>query len=55
MVLSVDEAVDELRRRTTGLPVVHTYTWATIAGMPDDLSLRHVQLLLGPVRAALGA
>jgi alkanesulfonate monooxygenase SsuD/methylene tetrahydromethanopterin reductase-like flavin-dependent oxidoreductase (luciferase family) len=54
-VLSVDEAVDELDRRTAGLPVVHVYTWATVAGMPEDLSLRHLQLLLGPVRAALGS
>ncbi|HVX19978.1 MAG TPA: LLM class flavin-dependent oxidoreductase [Acidimicrobiales bacterium] len=54
-VLSVDEAVADIRRRTDGLPVVHAYAWATVGGMPDDLSLRHVQLLLGPVRQALGA
>jgi len=53
-VLSVDEAIAEIGRRTADLPVVHAYAWATVAGMPDDLSHRHVELLLGPVRQALG-
>jgi len=54
-VLSVDEAIAEIGRRTAGLPAVHAYAWASIAAMPDDLTLRHLQLLLGPVREALGA
>jgi alkanesulfonate monooxygenase SsuD/methylene tetrahydromethanopterin reductase-like flavin-dependent oxidoreductase (luciferase family) len=49
-VLSVDEAVDVLSDRIRGLPAVHVYTWGTVAGMPDDIAYRHLELLLGPVR-----
>ncbi|HEX3947260.1 MAG TPA: LLM class flavin-dependent oxidoreductase, partial [Acidimicrobiales bacterium] len=46
-VVSVEEAIEQFELRTAGLPVVHAYSWGTVAGMPDDLSLRHIQLLLG--------
>jgi alkanesulfonate monooxygenase SsuD/methylene tetrahydromethanopterin reductase-like flavin-dependent oxidoreductase (luciferase family) len=52
-VLSVDEAVADVRRRTEGLPVEHVYTWSTVAEMPDDVAARHRELWLGPVRDAL--
>jgi alkanesulfonate monooxygenase SsuD/methylene tetrahydromethanopterin reductase-like flavin-dependent oxidoreductase (luciferase family) len=52
-VLTVDEAVADVRRRTDGLPVDHVYTWSTVAEMPDDLAARHRELWLGPVRDAL--
>jgi len=53
LVLSPEEAVAEVRRLIDGLPVAHVYTWATVAGMPEDLVLEHLQLWLGPVRDAL--
>ena len=52
-VLTVDEAIAEVRRRVEGLPVEHVYTWSTVAEMPDDLAARHRELWLGPVRDAL--
>jgi alkanesulfonate monooxygenase SsuD/methylene tetrahydromethanopterin reductase-like flavin-dependent oxidoreductase (luciferase family) len=54
-VLTVDEAIAEVRRRVDGLPVAHVYTWSTVAEMPDDLAARHRELWLGPVRTALRA
>jgi hypothetical protein len=50
-VLSVDEAVDAITERTTGLPVAHVYCWASVGGMPDDIVDEHLALLLGDVRA----
>jgi alkanesulfonate monooxygenase SsuD/methylene tetrahydromethanopterin reductase-like flavin-dependent oxidoreductase (luciferase family) len=52
-VLTVEEAAELFHRRIAGLPVAHVYTWATIAGMPDDLVHRHLELLLGAVQPAL--
>jgi alkanesulfonate monooxygenase SsuD/methylene tetrahydromethanopterin reductase-like flavin-dependent oxidoreductase (luciferase family) len=48
-VLTPDEAVADIARRTDGLPVQHIYTWASIANMPDDLVDEHVELLFGEV------
>jgi hypothetical protein len=48
-VLTVDEAVEEVVRRVEGLPVRHVYTWASVAGMPEDLVAEHVRLFLGSV------
>jgi hypothetical protein len=31
------------------------YLWASVAGMPDDLAERHVELLFAEVRPALQA
>ncbi|MBL7500227.1 LLM class flavin-dependent oxidoreductase [Frankia sp. CNm7] len=53
LVLSPDEAVAKIRGRVAGLPVEHVFTWATVAQMPEDLTSRHLQLWLGPVRDAL--
>jgi alkanesulfonate monooxygenase SsuD/methylene tetrahydromethanopterin reductase-like flavin-dependent oxidoreductase (luciferase family) len=52
-VLTPDDAITAIRTRTDGLPVEHIYFWTSIAGMPDALSQRHLELLLGVVRPAL--
>jgi len=39
------------------MPVKHVYLWESIAGMPDDLADRHVELVasrLAPAMASLG-
>ncbi len=53
-VLTPDDAVDLVRKRTDGLPVEHVYLWASLAGMPDDLVERHVELVCSRLRPALG-
>jgi hypothetical protein len=53
LVVDVDGAVAELRRRLDGVPAVHAYTWLSVGDMPDDLVERHVELWCGPVRQAL--
>jgi alkanesulfonate monooxygenase SsuD/methylene tetrahydromethanopterin reductase-like flavin-dependent oxidoreductase (luciferase family) len=52
-VLRPDDAIREIRARTAGLPVQHVYFWASIAGMPDDLVDRHLELLFTVVGPAL--
>jgi alkanesulfonate monooxygenase SsuD/methylene tetrahydromethanopterin reductase-like flavin-dependent oxidoreductase (luciferase family) len=52
-VLTPDQAVSAIRERIQDLPVEHVYVWASIAGMPNDLADRHVELLLTQVRPAL--
>ncbi len=52
-VLTPADAVASLRARTEGLPVEHVYCWASVAGMPDDLAHRHVELLATVVQPAL--
>jgi alkanesulfonate monooxygenase SsuD/methylene tetrahydromethanopterin reductase-like flavin-dependent oxidoreductase (luciferase family) len=52
-VLSPDEAVTEIKRRITGLPVEHVYCWASIAGMAADLVDEHLELLFGEVAPQL--
>ncbi|MCW2547654.1 MAG: monooxygenase [Mycobacterium sp.] len=54
-VLSPDEAVTEIRRRITGLPVEHVYFWASIAGMPGNLVDEHLELLFTEVAPKLRA
>jgi alkanesulfonate monooxygenase SsuD/methylene tetrahydromethanopterin reductase-like flavin-dependent oxidoreductase (luciferase family) len=54
-VLTPEEAVADIAERTAGLPVHHVYTWASIAGMPDDIVDEHVELLLGHVAPRLRA
>jgi alkanesulfonate monooxygenase SsuD/methylene tetrahydromethanopterin reductase-like flavin-dependent oxidoreductase (luciferase family) len=43
-VLTPTDAVDAIREATVGAPVEHVYLWASVAGMPDDLVERHVEL-----------
>jgi alkanesulfonate monooxygenase SsuD/methylene tetrahydromethanopterin reductase-like flavin-dependent oxidoreductase (luciferase family) len=52
-VLTADDAARALRERTDGLPVEHVYLWASIAGMPDDLVERHVELVAGTLAPML--
>ncbi|TMK67437.1 MAG: LLM class flavin-dependent oxidoreductase [Actinobacteria bacterium] len=49
-VVTPDGAVALITRHVEGLPVEHLYLWATIAGMPDDIAARHVELLTDVVR-----
>jgi alkanesulfonate monooxygenase SsuD/methylene tetrahydromethanopterin reductase-like flavin-dependent oxidoreductase (luciferase family) len=43
-VLTPTDAVTAIRQATEGSPVEHVYLWASVAGMPDDLVERHVEL-----------
>ena len=43
-VLTPTDAVAAIRDATEGAPVEHVYLWASVAGMPDDLVERHVEL-----------
>ena len=43
-VLTPADAVTAIREATDGAPVEHVYLWASVAGMPDDLVDRHVEL-----------
>jgi alkanesulfonate monooxygenase SsuD/methylene tetrahydromethanopterin reductase-like flavin-dependent oxidoreductase (luciferase family) len=52
-VLTAEQAATEIRARTAGLPARHVYCWASVAGMPDDLVERHLELLFRAVRPAL--
>ena len=52
-MLTPTDAVAHIKSRTDGLPVEHIYPWASIAGMPDDLVERHIELLFGQVAPAL--
>jgi hypothetical protein len=52
-VLTPEEAVADIAERTAGLPVHHIYTWASIAGMPEDIVDEHVELLFGHVAPRL--
>ena len=52
-VLTAEDAARALRERTDGLPVEHVYLWASIAGMPDDLVERHVELVAGTLAPML--
>ena len=52
-VLDVREAAEFILASTAGLPVEHAYLWASVAGMPDALVERHVELSCGPLRDAL--
>lgn len=54
-VLTVDDAIAEIRQRTEGLPVHDVFLWLSIAGMPDDLTERHLELVSTRLRAGLKA
>jgi alkanesulfonate monooxygenase SsuD/methylene tetrahydromethanopterin reductase-like flavin-dependent oxidoreductase (luciferase family) len=53
-VLTPDQAVTEILRRTEGMPVKHVYFWMSIAGMPNEMVERHLELLFTKVVPALG-
>ena len=52
-VVTPADAVAAIKARTDGLPVEHVYLWASIAGMPDDLVERHIELLFDQVAPRL--
>jgi alkanesulfonate monooxygenase SsuD/methylene tetrahydromethanopterin reductase-like flavin-dependent oxidoreductase (luciferase family) len=52
-VVTPDDAIARLRAWLAGLPVKHVYFWASIAGMPDDLITRHIELLATTVAPAV--
>jgi hypothetical protein len=52
-VLAVEEAIPFLRGWLGRMPVEHVFFWESIAGMPDDLADRHVELLATRLRPAL--
>jgi alkanesulfonate monooxygenase SsuD/methylene tetrahydromethanopterin reductase-like flavin-dependent oxidoreductase (luciferase family) len=54
-VLTPDDAVAAVREATDGAPVEHVYLWASVAGMPDDLVERHVELVCTRVAPAVTA
>ena len=43
-VLTPTDAVAAIREATEGSPVEHVYLWASVAGMPDEIVERHVEL-----------
>ncbi len=43
-VLTPTDAVTAIREATEGSPVEHVYLWASVAGMPDEIVERHVEL-----------
>ncbi|MET9592102.1 LLM class flavin-dependent oxidoreductase [Streptomyces sp. NPDC006516] len=44
-ILTPQEAAARIEERTQGLPVKHLIFWASIAGMPDDLVVRNIELV----------
>jgi alkanesulfonate monooxygenase SsuD/methylene tetrahydromethanopterin reductase-like flavin-dependent oxidoreductase (luciferase family) len=53
LFLTPDQAAEELRRRTRGLPVTGFLCHNRVCGMPDELSDRHIELLATELRPAL--
>jgi alkanesulfonate monooxygenase SsuD/methylene tetrahydromethanopterin reductase-like flavin-dependent oxidoreductase (luciferase family) len=57
-VLSCDEAIELLSEWLADAPVLDIFTWDSVAGMPDDLADRHVELVatrLAPALADVGS
>jgi hypothetical protein len=54
-VVTPDEAVRRIRQWLADLPVDTVYFCRSIAGMPEDLAERHVELLASGVAPRLGA
>lgn len=49
-VLTPDAAATEILTRTDGLPVEHVYLWSSLAGMPDHIVERHLELFFTTVK-----
>lgn len=57
MVLTPQQAADFFARVVQAVPLEETFFWASIAGMPEDLEERHVELMcteLRPMLAEIG-
>jgi alkanesulfonate monooxygenase SsuD/methylene tetrahydromethanopterin reductase-like flavin-dependent oxidoreductase (luciferase family) len=52
-VLSPEEAIAHIRRRTQGLPVGYLTPWLSVGGMPDEHVLEHITLLVTEVAPTL--
>ncbi len=52
-VLTAADALELLREWLGGMPVVDVFLWESIAGMPDDLADRHVELVATELAAGL--
>ena len=52
-VLGLEEAVELLRQWLPRMPAREIFFWSSIAGMPDELALRHVELVCTELRDAL--
>jgi alkanesulfonate monooxygenase SsuD/methylene tetrahydromethanopterin reductase-like flavin-dependent oxidoreductase (luciferase family) len=52
-ILTPQDAADRIRKLTQGLPVVHLIFWASIAGMPDDLVTRNIELISENLKALI--
>ncbi|MFE4693083.1 LLM class flavin-dependent oxidoreductase [Streptomyces sp. NPDC056749] len=44
-ILTPEDAAVRIHERTKGLPVKHLIFWSSIAGMPDDLVARNIELI----------
>ncbi len=56
-VVTPDDAIERVTRWLGPMPVQHVYLWESVAGMPDDLADRHVELVstrLAPALAGVG-
>ena len=51
-ILTVDDAIADIRATCDGLPIEHLYLWASIGGMPEDLVERQMELLIDRVQPA---
>jgi alkanesulfonate monooxygenase SsuD/methylene tetrahydromethanopterin reductase-like flavin-dependent oxidoreductase (luciferase family) len=53
LVATPEEAADKIRQHLLGLPVDTVFFWASLAGMPEDAVVRHVQTLCTRLRPLL--
>ena len=44
--MTVDEAIEQLRAIDASANVEHVFFWERVAGMPDDIAARHVELIV---------
>jgi alkanesulfonate monooxygenase SsuD/methylene tetrahydromethanopterin reductase-like flavin-dependent oxidoreductase (luciferase family) len=54
-ILTPEQAAARIHERTAGLPLHHLIFWADIAGLPDDLVVRHIELVSKQLRRLLEA
>ena len=52
-VVTAKEAIRRLRPWLASMPVTDVFLWESIAGMPEDLACRHVELVATELRPAL--
>jgi hypothetical protein len=44
--VTVDETIAQLRVIDASATVEHVFFWERVAGMPDDIAARHVELIV---------